>query len=70
MMKMFKLVTSELFKGMGILCGRGSVYVSNVIGRDDRDAFRRDQEMIGLDMWKAVDRVHEGLESSSDKKTG
>lgn len=70
MMKIFKLVTSELFKGMGVLCGRNSAYVSNVIGRDDRNVFRRDLEVIGLDMWKAVDRVNEGLESSSNEKNG
>ena len=48
---------------------RGSAHVSNVIGRDDREALRRDAEVIGLDMWKAVDQVvNEDLEPSSNQQ--
>lgn len=68
-MTILKLMSSELFKGMGVLCGGGSAHVSNVIGRDDREALRRDAEVIGLDMWKAVDQVvNEDLEPSSNQQ--
>lgn len=58
-MSLLKSMRSGLFKGMGIICGGGSVYVEQIINRDDGEALRRDMEAIGNDMWMVIGREND-----------
>lgn len=70
LMSLLKSIRSSLFKGMGILCGGGYVYVDRIINRDDGEALRLDMEAVGNDMWTVLERENVDLETSdSEEKT-
>lgn len=68
LMSLLRSMRSSLFKGMGIIYGGGTVYVEQIINRDDGEALRRDMEEIGNDMWVVIGRESDKLEPSDQQK--
>ena len=52
-----RLILTGLFRGMGFLYG-GHERIHKIINRDDKDALRRDWEVIEIDLQKAIDRYN------------
>lgn len=67
-MSLLKSLRSSLFKGMGVICGGGSVYVEQIINRSDGEALSLDLEAIGGDMWAVIDRESANLKASDQQK--